>query len=153
MQIIKDNQITNDAWEYVPDDADLRDGDIAVSAARLKENKTALLNQNGNLGVRLNPDDSVAAIAEYLPNIALVELYFPELADGRLFSHAWLLRNRYGYKGEIRACGHFLPDQVFYLSRVGVNSFYPENVADLTSTLAGLKDFSVKYQHLSLIHI
>ena len=146
MQIIKDNRITNDVWEYIPDDADLRDGDISVSVARLKDNKTALFNRNGKLGVRLTPNDSATAISEYLPNIALVELYFPELADGRLFSHAWLLRNRYAYKGEIRATGHFLPDQVFYLSRVGVNSFYPENVADLTSTLAGLKDFSVKYQ-------
>ncbi len=146
MQIIKDNRITNDVWEYIPDDADISDGDICISVARLQENSTALFNRNGSLGVRLTPDDSAAAIAKYLPNIALVELYFPELADGRLFSHAWLLRNRYGYKGEIRACGHFLPDQVFYLSRVGVNSFYPENIADLTSTLAGLKDFSVKYQ-------
>jgi uncharacterized protein (DUF934 family) len=146
MQIIKDNQLTNDSWEYVPDDVDLRDGDVSVSVTRLQENKTALLNRNGKLGVRLTPDDSAMAIAEYLPNIALVELYFPELADGRLFSHAWLLRNRYHYKGEIRATGHFLPDQVFYLSRVGVNSFYPENTADLASTLAGLKDFSVKYQ-------
>ena len=146
MQIIKDNQITNDAWEYKPDDADLGDGDVTVSVSRLKENGTALFNRAGKLGVHLVPDDSVAAIAEFLPDLALVELHFPELADGRLFSHAWLLRNRHHYEGELRATGHFLPDQVFYLSRVGVNSFHPENIADLASTLAGLKDFSVNYQ-------
>jgi uncharacterized protein (DUF934 family) len=72
--------------------------------------------------------------------------HFPELNDGRLFSHAWLLRNRYNYTSEIRGTGHFLPDQVFYLFRVGVNSFYPENPGHLSATLTILKDFSVNYQ-------
>jgi uncharacterized protein (DUF934 family) len=146
MQIIKDNQITNDAWEYKPDDTDLGDGDVTISLARLQQNGDELKNRNGKLGVRITPADSTDVIADYLPNLALVELYFPELADGRLFSHAWLLRNRYDYTGEIRATGQFLPDQVFYLSRVGVNSFYPRNKADLSATLAGLNDFSVNYQ-------
>jgi uncharacterized protein (DUF934 family) len=146
MQIIKDNQLSNDAWEYKPDDADLGIGDVTISLSRLQQQGKALFNRTGKLGVRIVPSDSVDGIVAFLPDLALVELYFPELADGRLFSHAWLLRNRYNYTGEIRATGHFLPDQVFYLSRVGVNSFYPENTADLASTLAGLKDFSVNYQ-------
>lgn len=146
MQIIKDNQITNDAWEYKSDDTDLGDGDVTISLVRLQQNGDELKNRNGKLGVRITPADSTDAIVDYLPNLALVELYFPELADGRLFSHAWLLRNRYDYTGEIRATGQFLPDQVFYLSRVGVNSFYPGNEADLSATLAGLNDFSVNYQ-------
>ncbi len=146
MQIIKDQQIVNDNWEYKPDEAELSEGDITVSSARLQAAEASLFNPSGLLGVRIRPEDSIAAIAKYLPKLTLVELYFPELADGRLFSHAWLLRNRYNYKGEIRAVGHFLPDQVFYLSRVGVNSFSPEDTADLTSTLAGLKDFTVNYQ-------
>ncbi len=146
MQIIKDNQITNDAWEYQSDDTNLGDGDVTVSVSRLNENGKALFNRKGKLGVRLLPDDSVAAIAQYLPDLALVELHFPELADGRLFSHAWLLRNRYHYNGELRATGHFLPDQVFYLTRVGVNSFHPEKAGDLSATLVSLKDFSVRYQ-------
>ena len=146
MQIIKDNQITDDAWEYRPDDAELGEGDMTISLSRLQQNGKALTNHKGKLGVRIVPGDPVEGIADFLPDLALVELYFPELADGRLFSHAWLLRNRYGYTGEIRATGHYLPDQVFYLSRVGVNSFYPEKSEDLSVTLASLKDFSVKYQ-------
>jgi uncharacterized protein (DUF934 family) len=146
MQIIKDNQITNDAWEYKPDDAELGDGDVTISLARFQQNGEELINRKGKLGIRIVPDDSVERLADYLPKIALIELYFPELADGRLFSHAWLLRNRYSYTGEIRATGHYLPDQVFYLSRVGVNSFYPEKSEDLSVTLASLNDFSVKYQ-------
>lgn len=146
MQIIKDKQIVNDHWEYKPDDVELGEGDITVSTTRLQAAEASLFNRSGLLGVRIRPEDSVAAIAGFLSKLALVELYFPELADGRLFSHAWLLRNRYKYTSEIRAVGHFLPDQVFYLSRVGVNSFYPEDTADLAATLAGLKDFSVNYQ-------
>lgn len=146
MQIIKDNQITDDAWEYRPDDVELGEGDVTISLSRLQQNGKALTNHEGKLGVRITPSDPVEGLADYLPTIALIELYFPELADGRLFSHAWLFRNRYNYKGEIRATGHFLPDQAFYLSRVGVNSFYPEKSEDLSVTLASLKDFSVKYQ-------
>jgi uncharacterized protein (DUF934 family) len=146
MQIIKDNQITNDTWGHRPDDTELGGGDITISLARLQQNGKDLINHKGKLGVRILPSDSLEGIADYLPKLALIELYFPELADGRLFSHAWLLRNRYHYAGEIRATGHYLPDQVFYLSRVGVNSFYPEKAEDLLVTLASLNDFSVKYQ-------
>jgi uncharacterized protein (DUF934 family) len=146
MQIIKDQQITNDAWEYKPDEAELGNGDVTISLARLLKNGDELAHRSGKLGVRIEPADTLEGIAAYLPKLALIELQFPELADGRLFSRAWLLRNRYHYQGEIRATGHFLPDQVFYLSRVGVNSFYPENADHLSATLEGLKDFSVNYQ-------
>jgi uncharacterized protein (DUF934 family) len=146
MQIIKDNQITNDTWEHRPDDTELGDGDVTISLARLQQNGKESSNRKGKLGVRILPSDSLEGIADYLPKLALIELHFPELADGRLFSHAWLLRNRYHYTGEIRATGHYLPDQVFYLSRVGVNSFFPEKSGDLSVTLASLNDFSVKYQ-------
>lgn len=136
----------NDTWRYILDDTGIGEGDVIVSLSILKESGETLLNRKGKLGIRILPDDSVASVAGYLPHLTLVELYFPELADGRLFSHAWLLRNRYHYPGEIRATGDFLPDQVFYLSRVGVNSFHPENTQDLSATLAGLNDFSVNYQ-------
>ncbi len=146
MQIIKDSQIVDDNWAYKPDDSETGDGDITVSVARLQADGEKLFQRNGRLGVRIVPADALDGITAYLSKLSLVELHFPELADGRLFSHAWLLRNRHAYTGELRATGHFLPDQVFYLSRVGVNSFYPENTANLSATLAGLKDFTVKYQ-------
>lgn len=146
MQIIKDNQLVDDSWQFIPNESEFGEGDITVSVARLLINGEELLRHNGRLGVRIEPADNVENIADYLPKLALIELHFPEMVDGRLFSRAWLLRNRYRYLGELRATGHFLPDQVYYLSRVGVNSFYPENTANLSAMLAGLKDFSVKYQ-------
>jgi uncharacterized protein (DUF934 family) len=146
MQIIKDKQFIENTWSYIADDADLKPGDISVSLARWKKDKQQLLKHNGKIGIRIRPDDSTEEIADDLDKIQLIELDFPALADGRLFSHAWLLRNRYHYSGEIRTTGHYLPDQAFYLSRVGVNAFSPEKQEDLAVVLACLNDFSVKYQ-------
>jgi uncharacterized protein (DUF934 family) len=146
MQIIKDKQIVDDSWSYVADDEELKDGDISVSLARWKKDKQQLLKTSGQIGVRISPDDSVEDIAADLKDIQLIELDFPAFADGRMFSHAWLLRGRYNYQGEIRATGHFMRDQVFYLSRVGVNAFSLENTEDLPVALSNLNDFSVNYQ-------
>jgi uncharacterized protein (DUF934 family) len=146
MQIIKDKQITDDTWSYVADDAELKSGDISVSIARWKQDRQQLLTHQGKLGVRIGPADTVDDIALDLKDIQLIELDFPDFADGRLFSHAWLLRARYDYKGELRATGHYMPDQVYYLSRVGINAFNPEKIEDLPEVLSHLNDFTVKYQ-------
>jgi uncharacterized protein (DUF934 family) len=147
MQIIKDKQIIDDTWSFVADDAELKPGNISVSLARWKQDKQQLLTHDGKLGVRIGPADFVDDIAPDLKDIQLIELDFPDFADGRLFSHAWLLRGRYNYQGEIRATGHYMPDQVFYLSRVGVNAFNPEKAEDLPVVLSYLNDFTVKYQN------
>ncbi len=146
MQIIKDKQIVDDSWSYVADDAELKNGDISVSLARWKKDKQQLLKTSGKIGVRIGPADSVEDIAADLKDIQLIELDFPAFADGRIFSHAWLLRGRYNYQGEIRATGHFMRDQVYYLSRVGVNAFSLGKTEDLPVALSNLNDFSVNYQ-------
>ena len=146
MQVIKDKQIVDNTWSYVADDVELKDGDISVSLARWKKDKQQLLKSNGKIGVRIGPADSVEDIASDLKDLQLIELDFPAFADGRIFSHAWLLRGRYNYQGEIRATGHFMRDQVFYLSRVGVNAFSLEQAEDLPVALATLNDFSINYQ-------
>jgi uncharacterized protein (DUF934 family) len=146
MQIIKDKQIVDDSWSYVADDVELKDGDISVSLARWKKDKQQLLQSSGKTGVRIGSADSLEDIAADLNDIQLIELDFPAFADGRLFSHAWLLRGRYNYQGEIRATGHFMRDQVYYLSRVGVNAFNLEKAEDLPVALSNLNDFSVNYQ-------
>lgn len=146
MQVIKDKQIIDDNWSYVTDDAELKNGDVSVSLARWKKDKQQLLQTNRKVGVRIGPADSVEDIATDLNDLQLIELDFPAFADGRIFSHAWLLRKRYHYQGEIRATGQFMRDQVFYLSRVGVNAFNLEKTEDLPAALASLNDFTVDYQ-------
>ncbi len=146
MQIIKDKQIVDDNWNYIADDAEIISGNICVSLERWKNDKQLLLKSDGKIGVRIGPADSVEDIAEDLKDLPLIELNFPTFADGRIFSHASRLRGRYNYQGEIRATGHYMPDQVFYLSRVGVNAFNLEKSEDLPLALSTLNDFSVHYQ-------
>lgn len=147
MQIIKDKHIIDDIWQAVVDDASLPTGDIIVSFERFQQEKRQLINRRaGKLGVRLHPTDAVAELADDLKQLDLIELDFLDFADGRAFSQAWLLRERLGFKGELRAVGSYMPDQAFYLSRVGVNAFCPEKFEDLPIILAKLNEFSVNYQ-------
>ncbi len=145
MKIIKDKQLVDNNWSHIVDDA-ITPGDITLSLARWKKEKSALADHVGKIGVRLAPSDLIEEIAGELNNISLIGLEFPAFTDGRSFSQARILRNRYHYKNEIRAMGNFMPDQVFYLSRVGVNAFQLKNTPDLDAALATMTDFTVKYQ-------
>jgi uncharacterized protein (DUF934 family) len=147
MQIIKDQHLIDDHQQFISDEQPLPpQGDITVSLARWQKDRTQLLSITGRLGVRLSPVDATQDIADDLNQLALIEVDFPVYTDGRAFSHARLLRNRYGYQGEIRAVGQFMPDQVFYLSRVGVNAFQLPNPQQLPTALNTLHDFSKSYQ-------
>ncbi len=146
MQIIKNKQLTTSDWSYIADDDALIEGDITVSLMRWCEEKASLKNHQGKVGVRLNSDADVNELINDITSLTLIELNFPAFTDGRGFSHARILRKNLNYQGEIRAIGHYMADQVFYLSRVGVNAFQMENSDDLAVALSTLNDFSIKYQ-------
>lgn len=143
MQIIKNNQLVENQWTFLEDDAPVVAGNISVSLARWQAEKEQLSKHAGNLGVRISPTDDISTLGADLGLFALVELNVSNFTDGRSFSQAYLLRKRYGFQGEIRAVGQYLADQAFYFSRVGVNGFNPEN---LEQTHATLQDFTVFYQ-------
>jgi uncharacterized protein (DUF934 family) len=146
MQLIKDQQIIDNTWQYIADTEESKTGDISVSFARWQRDKQQLLAHDGKLGVRISSSDNVDELADDLQKVQLIELDFPDFADGRLFSQAWLLRGRYHYLGELRAIGHYIPDQVFYLARVGVNAFSPRVSEELPDIMTKLNDFTVSYQ-------
>ena len=146
MKIIKDKQIIEDRWLHIADDDQIVAGDITVSLARWQREASELESHEGDIGVRLAPADLVEDIADALQKFDLIALEFPAFTDGRSFSQARLLRSRYGFNGEIRAIGSFMPDQVFYLSRVGVNSFQLENDKEINTALSVINDFTVNYQ-------
>lgn len=83
------------------------------------------------LGVLVKPSDDVTRLQPYLDQIALVALAFPAFSDGRAFSHASLLRSRLGFKGEVRAVGDVLIDQIPLMLRCGVASFSVSNATAL----------------------
>ncbi|ESR22838.1 DUF934 domain-containing protein [Lutibaculum baratangense] len=110
-----------DRWQAVPDETALPgEGAVIVSSARLEEaRETNAL----ELGVALEPGEPVEDIAEHLSRLSLVSLPFPAFTDGRSYSAARLLRERYGFEGEIRARGDVLIDQIPLMLRCGFTSF------------------------------
>lgn len=147
MQVIKDKQLVDNTWTFIDDDSEFgNNGDITVSLNRWESHKQQLAHRTGRTGIRLNPGDHTEELAGTLNGVELIELNFPVFTDGRPFSHARLLRSRLGYRGEIRAVGHYLPDQIFYLARVGVNAFQLKNKSQVPLALSCLGDFTVRYQ-------
>ncbi len=73
-------------------------------------------------GIVLQPETSPELVAPFLDRIDLVVIPFPKFRDGRGFTTARSLRQRHGFKGDIRAIGHILPDQLPLLAQCGFTS-------------------------------
>ena len=98
-----------------------------------------------NRAVVLEPGETLAPLLQYIDQIPMVLVNFPTFMDGRGFSYGRELRER-GYKGELRAVGHFMRDQLTYLSRCGFDAFQFEDESELEAALQSLADFSEHYQ-------
>ncbi|WP_210238673.1 DUF934 domain-containing protein [Cohaesibacter sp. CAU 1516] len=122
--LYKDRAFHENKWQMLEGDQSPVDVDRPIltfaEAIRLLELRA---NLPQCFGVCVEPGDDVEALAPYLDGIALIAISFPAFSDGRGFSSARLLKERYGYKGEIRAVGHFILDQMPFLERCGVDSF------------------------------
>jgi uncharacterized protein (DUF934 family) len=96
--------------------------------------------------IRLEPQDDPATVAARLPKVSWVEINFPKFGDGRGFSIARLLRERYGYKGELRAVGQVARDHLHYMEQCGFDAFLLRDGEDVAEALAAFDDFSEHYQ-------
>ena len=96
--------------------------------------------------LRLEPTDDPASVADRLGRAARVEVNFPKFGDGRGFSIARLLRERYGYKGELRAVGEVVRDHLYYMESCGFDAFLLREGEDPVEALTGFEDFSESYQ-------
>ncbi|MCG8490256.1 MAG: DUF934 domain-containing protein, partial [Sneathiellales bacterium] len=124
----------------------LPSGDIYVPLAEWLEKRDELLKRNNRLGVILENTDDVHLLKDDLERLALVVLQFPKMGDGRAYSQARTLRERLDYKGEIRATGDVLRDQLFYMQRCGFNGFELREDQDMNSALKAFDEMTVKYQ-------
>jgi uncharacterized protein (DUF934 family) len=151
MALIKHGRIVDaDGWISVADGAPVPEtGDVIVGLARLLTDAAALSTRKGLLGVRVDPEDEVTEAAKVLPKVALVAVNFPKFGDGRGYSKARLLRERYAFKGELRAVGEVLADQLQYMLRCGIDAFELAPGKDISAALRALHDFSVTYQAAS----
>jgi uncharacterized protein (DUF934 family) len=106
----------------------------------------AFLGQSNATAVRIEAGEDARALIPYLDRLALVEVDFPRFRDGRGYSSARILREA-GYKGEIRASGDVLVDQIVFMRRCGFDSFAPYAPIDETVLAATLNRFDYVYQH------
>lgn len=149
-RIIKGNQVVDENWHLLPAGASL-DGlsncdDIIVPLSLWVEHAHALKARDGGLGVWLDSHEEIEEIADDLTHFQVIALNFPVFSDGRHYSTARLLRDRYGYQGEVRAIGDVLRDQLFFMKRCGFDAFALREDRDAEEALESLRDFSETYQ-------
>ena len=104
-------------------------GDVIVSLKRFLAEGEGLLTNSRRVGVRIEADEAVEDLAYDLPRLAMVAVAFPKFRDGRAYTSARLLRQRLGFKGEIRAVGDVLQEQAGFMVRCGFDAFEPADGA------------------------
>ena len=147
MPLVKDGKITIDSFVRVADDAAIpADGAILVAAAWFLEHVEVLSQHNGPTGVIWPNNRDVDELVPYLDRLAAIALVFPNFRDGRAYSQARLLRDRHGYRGELRATGQVLRDQFVFMLRAGFSAFEVKKDSDAQAFVSTAKRYSVFYQ-------
>lgn len=140
--------IIEDTWLTLADDSPLpAHGDIILSLTRWQaETSTVCQYTGGKIGLWLEPDAKIEELAQDLSWFSLFAIHFPSFTDGRGFSSARLLRERYHFAGELRAVGDVFRDQLFFMARCGFDAFSVRADKNIQDALEGLQDFSEAYQ-------
>jgi len=146
-KMLSHGAVTEDNWTVLQMPVEtIPQGNILLPLKYWLEQSAELDGQAGLVGVWLDSDEEVEALADDLAQLPVVALNFPKFVDGRGFSSARLLRDRYDYKGEIRAIGNVIQDQLFMLQRCGFSQFCLADNVDLEAAAKSLNDFSDSYQ-------
>ena len=146
MRVIKDRKIVDDAWVLLAPDAPVPEaGDVIVHLEQWNTGRKGFAGRAGKVGVLLKSHESPEQI-QALEHLPLIAIDFPSFTDGRGYSSARLLRERHAYRGELRAVGDVLRDQLFYMARCGMDSFALKAGKDMEGALSAFLDFSVTYQ-------
>ena len=149
MQIIKDKAIIDDDWVVVREIEEtdpIPSGKVILPLNYWQANREQLLKKNTEHAVWIDGSIETEALLDDLDHFSIIALDFPAFKDGRSYSHARLLRERYSYEGELRAIGDVLRDQLFFMQRCGINSYVVREDKDINDALKGLDDFTVRYQ-------
>lgn len=152
MPLIRECRFVENSFARVSDGEALPDSAVIVSLSRWQAERESLMQRNVPLGVRLAPEQSPEQLGADVHHFTVVELEFPKFRDGRGYSSARLLRERMGYKGEIRAVGDVLRDQWLFMSRCGVDTFEVRPGTRLEDFRAALGEQTVFYQRSSDSH-
>lgn len=150
--IIRNRSIVDDDWTVLrlnegnaPEGVAVPSGKVIVPL-KVWQAQRQTLQGRAEIGVWLDSDERAEELQGELERFAVIAVNFPKFADGRGYTLAYRLRVRLGYKGELRAIGDVLRDQMFYMQRAGFDAFQPRADKDIREALKGLSDFSVCYQ-------
>ena len=147
MPLVKGGKIATDVFVHVADDAEIPvDGGILISAARFLGDAEALSGRAGKTGVIWPNNRDIDDLVPWLDRLAVVALVFPSFRDGRAYSQARVLRERHGYRGELRATGNVLPDQLQFMLQVGFDTFDIGERFTLATWQQASKLMSLAYQ-------
>jgi uncharacterized protein (DUF934 family) len=158
-KLIKDRKIAPDTWqllEQVPQGdpaAALPAGDVIVPLSLWVAKRGEFGAREGKIGVWLDAHEGPEAIADDIGQFALIALRFPKFGDGRAYSTARLLRERHGYKGELRAVGDVLHDHLYFMEQCGFDAFALREDQDAHEVLAVFSTFSDGYQTSALRYV
>ena len=141
--------LVEDAFTAVADDQPVPPGDVIISLTRFQTEGGALLSEGRQVGVRLASDEDVEVLAYDLPRVAVVALAFPVFGDGRAYSSVRLLRERFQFKGEVRAVGGVLCEQAVQMVRCGFDAFEPADGSTVEDWARAAQRFRHVYQRSS----
>jgi uncharacterized protein (DUF934 family) len=144
--LLRQHELTPDDWQYLGEEPPGGAESIIIPLAELRNNGATWRARPGRLGVRIGPADRVEDLAADLPRLALVAVEFPTAGEGRGYTQARLLRNRYVFAGELRAVGAVKRDQLFFMSRCGFDAFELAAGEDPQAARLALSRYSVSYQ-------
>jgi uncharacterized protein (DUF934 family) len=151
-QLLRDGRVVADDWTYFTEAGNAGAAGLADSSTAIiltfdqwRSDEARWRAAPQRLGVILSPVDKVEQLAPHLSRFALVGAEFPGPSEGRGYTQGRLLRERYGWRGELRATGYVRRDQVFFLARCGFNSFELHD-SDLDAAAGAFSTFSARYQ-------
>ncbi|MDQ8727055.1 DUF934 domain-containing protein [Bradyrhizobium sp. LHD-71] len=147
MPLVKGGQIVADRYVRILDDAPIpANGAMLVPAERFLADASELIARQAETGVIWPNNRDIDELGPYLDRLALVALVFPKFQDGRAYSQARILRERLGYRGELRATGQVLRDQFVFMLRAGFDTFEVKKEADAKVFGEVAQRYSVFYQ-------
>src|SRR5262245_15788201 len=147
MPLVKGERVAVDRYVRILDDAPVPDDvPVILPAARFLADADEIIGRGAPTGVLWPNNRRVAELAPFLDRLALVALIFPTFKDGRAYSQARQLRERHGFRGELRATGDVLRDQFLFLVRAGFDAFEVRKDADAAAFAAAIARYSVFYQ-------
>ena len=147
MPLIKNGAFEDDKWVAVDDDSDLQaDKPVILSLARWQAERETLAGRNAPVAVKLQSSEAPDALQADLDRLAMIALDFPAFKDGRGYSYARILREHFGFEGEIRATGEVLRDQWLAMTRCGVDAFIVADNVTLEAFNEAVNELSLVYQ-------